>query len=500
MSIPALTEGDTTPEVLYEFGDWSPSNFVFSPDGQYLFGSSYFSGVSNIFRYDLGRQVMEPLSNAETGFFKPLPVSRDSVVVFEYARRGFVPVMIANAVADSVSAIRFLGNEIAERRPEVQSWMPPPVSSIRPDSVTKPTRTYRSLGHVNLNSAYPIVEGYQDATGADAVAAGVRLNFSDRIGATSLDLTASYSPDERLASNEQVHLRAVFRSWNWRIAAALNPGDFYDLFGPTKTSRTGYGLGLGYSDNIFYDAPKRLAYSLQLAGYGGLKTLPEYQDVAAPYEELLSFTGDLEYEHLRRSLGAVENEMGTTWGLTLRGNYANRTRYARVSVDAARGFLLPLDHSSLWLRASAGTSLAGRRVDALANFYFGGFGNNWVDHRAIRQFRETGSFAGIDINATGGANYARVQAEWTTPPLRFRRAGIPSFYFRWAALSLFTTGLVTDFDDATLRRELVNVGAQLDVRTITLSHLESTFSLGFATAWWQGLTPSSAWMFSFKIM
>jgi hypothetical protein len=500
MDIEALLAGDTTHQVLYEFGDWSPSNFVFSADGRYLFGSSYFSGVSNVFRYDLATQVMVPLSNAETGFFKPLPVSGDSLVVFEYARRGFVPAMIANAVADSVSAIRFLGNEIAETRPEVQSWMPPPVSSIHPDSVTTPVRTYRSLRHFKLDSAYPILEGYQDAAGRDAVAGGVRLNFSDRVGATSLQLTGSYSPDERLPSSEQVHLRAVFRSWNWRVAAALNPGDFYDLFGPTKTSRTGYGLGLEYTDNLRYDAPKRLWYTLQLAGYGGLKTLPEYQDVAAPYEELLSFGGDLGYEHLRRSLGAVEDEMGTTWGVALRGNYANRTRYARVRVDAARGFLLPLDHSSLWFRASAGTSLAGRRVDALANFYFGGFGNNWVDHRGIRQFRETESFAGIDINAAGGANYARVQAEWTTPPLRFRRVGIPSFYARWVALSLFTTGLVIDVDDATLRRELANVGAQLDVRVITLSHLESTFSVGFASAWGRGLAPASALMFSFKIM
>lgn len=500
MDITALLAGDTTHEVLYEFGDWSPSNFVFSPDGQYLFGSSYFSGVSNIFRYDLCHQVMEPLSNAETGFFKPLPVSADSLVVFQYARRGFVPSMIANAVTDSVSAIRFLGNEIAELRPEVQSWMPPPVSSITPDSVTTTTRTYRSLRHFKLDSAYPIVEGYEDAAGNAAVAGGVRLNFSDRIGATGLALTGSYSPDGRLSSSEQLHLRAVFRSWSWRITAALNPGDFYDLFGPTKTSRTGYGLGLQYTGNLLSDGPKHLSYALQLAGYGGLKTLPEYQDVAAPYKELLSFNGDLGYEHLRRSLGAVDDEMGTTWGVTLRGNYANRTRYTRLSLDATKGILLPLDHSSLWFRASAGTSLAGRGVDALANFFFGGFGNNWVDHRAIRQFRETESFPGIDINALGGATYARVQAEWTTPPLRFRRVGIPSFYLRWATLSLFTTGLVTDVTDETLRREVANVGAQLDVRLITLSHVESTFSFGYATAWVQGLSPNSALMFSFKIM
>jgi hypothetical protein len=120
MNVAALLGGDPTPETLYEFGDWSPSNFVFSPDGRFLFGSSYYSGVSNIFRYELETRVMEPLSNAETGFFKPLPVSADSVVVFRYTSRGFVPSMIPNAVPDSVSAIRFLGNEIAATRPEVQ--------------------------------------------------------------------------------------------------------------------------------------------------------------------------------------------------------------------------------------------------------------------------------------------------------------------------------------------------------------------------------------------
>jgi hypothetical protein len=378
--------------------------------------------------------------------------------------------------------------------------MPPPSSQINLDSLTTATGTYRSLSNFKLDNAYPIVEGYQDAAGADAVAGGVRLNFSDRIGTTSLDLTSSYSPDRDLPASERLHLRAVFRHWNWRIAASLNPADFYDLFGPTKTSRTGYGLGLQYSGNLLYDAPRRIGYTLQLAGYGGLKTLPEYQDVAAPYDKLVSFTGNLSYEYLRRSLGAVDDEMGTTWGLTVRSTYASSSSRARLNLDAAKGLLLPLNHSSLWLRTSAGTALAGRRSDPLANFYFGGFGNNWVDHRAIRQFRDVESFPGIDINDVGGANYARVQLEWVLPPLRFRRVGIPSFYVRWADLTLFTTGLATDVDDDVLRRELVNVGAQLDVRLVTLSHLDSTISFGFASAWERGLARRSSLMFSFKIM
>jgi len=500
MRTAALLEGDTTPEVLYDFGDWSPSNFVFSPDGRYVFGSSYFSGVSNIFRYDLDRQVMEPLSNTETGFFKPVPLSPDSLVVFRYTSRGFVPSMIPNEVPDSVSAIRFLGNEIAARRTEVQSWTVPPASTVNLDSLTTSTGTYRSLRHFKLDNAYPVVEGYEDAAGTFAVAGGVRVNFSDRVGTTALDLTSSYSPDRALSSYERLHLRAVFHHWNWRVSAALNRADFYDLFGPTKTSRRGYSLALQYQGNLLFDAPRSLKYTLQVAGYGGLKTVPEYQNVTAPFDRLLSFSGDLAYGSLRRSLGAIDDELGTTWGVTVRGNYVNGALYPRLNLDVSKGFLLPLDHSSLWFRASAGTALAGNRNEPFAKFFFGGFGNNWVDYRAIRQYRNTESFPGIDINAVGGASYGRAQLEWTSPPLRFRRVGIPSWYLRWADLSLFATGLVTDVDNPTARRTMASVGAQLDVRLVTLSHLDSTFSIGYAVARGEGIPLSSALLFSFKIM
>jgi hypothetical protein len=44
------------------------------------------------------------------------------------------------------------------------------------------------------------------------------------------------------------------------------------------------------------------------------------------------------------------------------------------------------------------------------------------------------------------------------------------------------------------------VGAQLDLRLVTLSHLNSTLSFGYARAWGRDLAPSDAVMFSFKIM
>ena len=71
--VAALLKGKPTPEVLHDFEFNSPASFVFSPDGRYLYGTSYYTGVSNIFRYDFERRKIEVLSNAETGLFRPVP-------------------------------------------------------------------------------------------------------------------------------------------------------------------------------------------------------------------------------------------------------------------------------------------------------------------------------------------------------------------------------------------------------------------------------------------
>src|SRR5216684_2011898 len=183
MNIVTLLRGDATPGVLYDFDEWSPSNFVFSDDGNFLYGSSYYSGVSNIYRYDVARGLMQPISNAETGFFKPVPLPGDSLVVFAYSREGFVPSMIPKTVPDSVSAIRFLGNEIAEKRKEVQEWIPASGPSVNRDALKAAARPYNTLRNFKLDNAYPVVEGYQDAAGNLGIAGGMRVNFSDRIPA-----------------------------------------------------------------------------------------------------------------------------------------------------------------------------------------------------------------------------------------------------------------------------------------------------------------------------
>ena len=61
---------------------------------------------------------------------------------------------------------------------------------------------------------------------------------------------------------------------------------------------------------------------------------------------------------------------------------------------------------------------------------------------------------------------------------------------------------MTNVDQAATRSTVGSVGAQLDVRLVTLSHLESTFSIGYAVARGKGVPRprNSALMASLKIM
>ena len=65
----AAAPDDPTPVAQFDFGTAVPTDFVFSPDGRYLYGSSYYTGVSNIFRYDLATR------QARGGDATPRPAS-----------------------------------------------------------------------------------------------------------------------------------------------------------------------------------------------------------------------------------------------------------------------------------------------------------------------------------------------------------------------------------------------------------------------------------------
>jgi hypothetical protein len=494
METAPLVKGDSSYEVLFDFENSTPANFVFSPDGDYLFGSSYYNGVSNIYRYDLALDDMSMITNCETGLFRPLPVSDDSLVAFSYTGSGFVPCMIANEPIERASAIRYLGQEIVERYPVVRDWILKPPEGGSPESLITTTGEYPLPPGVHFASAYPIVAGYKDYAGV-----GLRFNFSDRLGLSDAHLSMSISPNDGLPPEERFHFTFGYEYWGWSVTSTYNHADFYDLFGPTRTSRKGYSLGVRYRKTLLWEEPKTLDWTIGGAVFADLDELPDYQDVPSPYGEYLSFSTGLDYENVTASLGAVDYEKGIKSWLIASNDYTDSRHFPRVFGGLDYGFLLPVDHTSIWLRASAGNAF-GDRDDPFSNFFFGGFGNNWVDYRDIKRFRDYYSFPGAEINTIGGRNFAKVMVEGMLPPLRFRRVGLTSAYLRWARMSLFAAGLSTNFDDADVRREHLSVGGQIDVRLVTFSLLRSTLSAGYAVAMEEGRAMTREVMVSLKIL
>jgi len=490
----SLLAGDTSHTELYDFQNTIPQSFIFSQDGRYLYGSSYFTGVSNIFRYDLALDSMDAMTNAETGLFRPLPISEDSAIAFRYTSKGFIPVIVPIRPLQDVNAINYFGQIIVDKHPVVKEWIAGSPGSIDLDSLTIKTGAYRTFLNWKLMSLYPVVEGYKNTT-----AGGLRLNFADDLGLHGADVTVTYTPETNLPKDERWHVGSHYSYGEWDLGFSYNKADFYDLFGPTKTSRRGYSASLERSKNLIFDEPRTLDLNLGVAGYWDLERLPDYQNVATAVDEFYNVWGDLTYENMDASLGAAEQEKGIQWSLAPSGTYVKEEFYPAMVATLDLGVPLPLAHTSVWLRTAGGMS-EDLKDDPFANFYFGGFGNNWVDRGKVKRYREWYSFPGLELNEVGGTNFAKGMVELNLPPLRFRRLGFPVLYASLARMSVFASALATNLDDDTLRREVGNIGAQLDIQMQLLSNLRLTLSFGYARAVEKDRRGSDEGMISLKVL
>lgn len=489
-----LKKGKASPEVLLAFqNNTFPESFVFSRDGRYLFGSSYYSGVSNIFRLDRATKNWIPITNAETGLFRPVPLSADSLLVFQYTGEGFQPVRIGVREHD-VSSVSYLGQEIDNRHPIVESWGVGSPLKVNIDSLTTYAGEYSAMGSLRVQSAYPMVEGYKDYVGI-----GAQLNLSDPVQMDNAVLTASYTPSPGVPSAERLHASFRYSMWQWQFSGAYNQADFYDLFGPRKVSRKGYSLSVQFKNYLMYERPRSLELTVSASGYGGLQTLPDYQNIAASFQRYFTFGGRLDYLDQRRSLGAVETEEGWVGRFASVNNVIPGSFIPLLYANLDYGFLLPINHSSLWLRTSAGHSF-GRRAEPFADFYFGGFRNNYVDYQDEHRYREFLSFPGLPIDAIEARDYVKGTVEWTLPPVRFRRLGFPNFYCTWSRLALFSQALLADPGSREFEQVYASVGGQVDFRFVVFARLDMTLSVGYAAAAGRSERRSDELMVSLKIL
>ncbi len=498
--IEPLKQGEVTPMARFDFGVAIPEGFVFSPDGRYLYGSSYYTGVSNIFRYEIQTGEIEAVSNAETGFFRPIPLEDGRVVVFAFTGQGFIPALIAAEPIEDVSAITFLGRQIAEKHPIVREWQVGSPADIDLDSRIVNEGVYKPIRELGFESWFPIIQGYKDS-----IAGGARVNFSDPLGLSSLFMTLSYSPDNALPSDEKLHGEIAFQHVAleaipgvWTAKYRYNFADFYDIFGPTLHSLKGSSISVDYEKALIFDLPKRLDLKVGAAHYTNLDRLPNFQNVPTAVKDLTRAGVELDYSHVRKSLGAVDDEKGYRWDFITGAEYRQGDTVPKFFGTFDFGFALPLKHSSIWIRNAAGFA-DGNRSDELANFFFGSFGNNYVDDAEVKQYREWSRFPGFEIDTFGGRSFGRAMLEWNLPPIRFERAGTPGFYTTWGRPALFTSAIVTN-PNSSVEQTRTNIGGQIDFRFTVVHRLDMTLSFGYAVGYLKGDRADDEFMISLKVM
>ena len=119
---------------------------------------------------------------------------------------------------------------------------------------------------------------------------------------------------------------------------------------------------------------------------------------------------------MRRSLGAVDDEAGVRTSGVVRADRVNGGTFLRARGTLDLGLPLPLPHSSVWLLGAVGGSPQDRN-QPFSNVYFGGFGNNYVDARDEKRYREYQAFPGAGLNAIGArtpCSSGRWFATWRT--------------------------------------------------------------------------------------
>ncbi len=487
-----LGEGELEEVARLSLPPSTPESFVFTADGKTLIGTSYYTGVSNVFRFDIATQKYEVLSNAETGFFRPQPQPDGSLLVYEYTGAGLTPSRITPKPTDSVGTIEFLGTRLVNTHPVLKTWGVGSPARVPLDELVTERGKYNPTRRMTLAAAYPILEGYQGQ-----YSPGYFIHFEDPMQFHQFDATISYSAFGDLPNKERLHLSLAYKTLEWKLQYLHNKADFYDLFGPVERSRKGDAFLIGWKKTTLYDPPHTLEFFWNAGLYLGLEQLPMSQNVSSP-KNIFSTDAGIRFSNTRKSLGGVDHEKGIAWRTTVGLDHAEGDSFPRFAAELDDGVPLFWSNSSAWIYASAGI-IAGPKDSPLGSFYFGSFRNNYVDNRPEKRYRELESFPGFEIDQISARRFAKLIGEVNLPPVRFAEIGTPSFYLQYARPALFAgTMLARDADGK--NRDYMTLGGQVDLAFTVALRLPMILSVGAAGGFAEGHHEKTEFMVSLKIM
>jgi hypothetical protein len=471
----------------------SPENPSWSYDGNSLYWNAYTNGVSNIYRYDLQTEEIIPISNTIVGLFRPVEVSKDSMVAMEFSLDGFIPVKFAIKKSERLPAINYFGQEILDKAPELYDLNLKPINNQNGKNSFSGEESFSSFGDISVRTFIPIVSGFQSR-----VLLGLYTQLNDALLTHDLIMEAGVTPFKETTNDVKFHLRLKY-SYKQKLILAVehNAPDFFDLFNKRKRGMLGSRYAIGYNHYWVYDNPLKVKQNTELSFYDGIKFINDnLTEVSQPDYVILK--SDIDIQNLRKSIGSIDWESGDQIKLSLMGYGSNPETpkfSGQLMVEWYKLLLFLTDHNILQFRSFAGYHFVNDQLPETM-FFFGGFGNRAIENEPVKQFEKMFRFPGVPIYSITSDKFLKVMVENSFPPLRIANVSFANIELKNINVSIFSQGLISDSPDI---GKILDLGAQINIMFQHWYNLESTISAGIAKAWWQNGNDTE-WFISWKLL
>ena len=492
-NLAALQAGEGPQEVAkLELPPSVPEGFTFSPDSKTLYGTSYYTGVSNVFRFDVATQKYDVLTNASTGFFRPQIQPDGTLIAYEYSGRGLMPVRITPEVREDLAQVELFGTTVIDAHPELKNWGAGSPARVPLDDMVTERGTYDAGKRLSFGPAYPIIQGFK---GKPAV--GYYFHFEDPMQFKQITGSLAFSNPHGDNFLDHVHASIDYKSMNWELQYKHNGADFYDLFGPVERSLKGDAFIASYNKTRIYDPPRQLDMFASAAAYFGLERLPGAQNIESP-PTIFSVEAGLKYTNL-----GVRSARSTARKASRGARSSDPTSPpTRCSRRSAAGSITECRCRSATARSGSMPMPARRGAiphSPLSSFYFGSFRNNYVDNRTSNGTASWTASRASRSTKSARATFGKVTGEVNLPPLRFDEVGTPAFYLSSLRPSFFGGAMITEAADGSNHR-YQDLGAQFDLNFTVALRLPMVLSVGAAAGFEDGHYRKTEWLASLKIL
>ena len=494
-------------KTLLTLPDSNLSQFRFSYDDSKLVGFSYYTGVPNIWQYDLESGDFDLLSNVQSGMFAPYLASNGLVYAYDFSSNGMTPVTFKHKILHDANSVEFLGQKAFGANPELAklSTIKNELPELKFGEVYDSIKVYNPIKELKFQGAYPDISGFTDRQAWNNVTPvlGYHLSFYDPLSLLSINVFLGASPWSHNDWKNRFHASAEVKYYRWTLNAGWNPSNFYDLFGPRRASRKGYNVSIAYDYTNTFNAPFNLNWGGALAHYGDMDALPLYQEIEVD-EGITSFQTlnlYLKGGKVRGTIGALSAEQGYRFSASGYSYLAGGKLFPFIDISGDLGTRLPFGrHNSFWLKGALGQSF-GDSKSALGNTYFGGFRNNYVDNGTVNRYSTVSAMPGARIDQICAHNYAKFTGEINFSPIRFNNFGALQCYPNYIQFCLFGHDLMTDWwgSEKINKANYVSAGAQMNIQMVFFTHMKTTLSVGYARAWGNGLNQGE-FMVSLKLL